>query len=1078
MNTERQDPARNVVMQIEEQITQLDQAEHIADTTFIAIRRLTQIAIKEFFGTDEIGQSLNDAIHYCAQTRNHKAQRQIALLLVRLLGVQGLLHLGRETERHVVDVFEQGLQDLAKQFGLERKRQTFEKFELIGSLHEKACMLMSGLAQCPSAPERLVAGQADLLKILNSPFLSAYLQPYGFGRVKEHVVLLPNKIRDVLSLRDHSYSARLIEVSELVQKELKYAIGCCDFLTINYYLPFLSAVERAVNEIQAGSRERFICDIVPLKAVPDLAEKHYPLHAVDRAVKVVVRMVNKGPGVALDAIAEISGKSGRLVYDDKCFLGDIPPGPFTLAFEILILEPTLREDLVIDISWLEVGAPQRKEVMFDCHLKGQRPDIDWAELEMQQPYSTEVAEGEDFVGRRTKLNNIAARYLKARMVSSFITGQKRVGKTSLARAVEGYLKGSPKGADFQILYLEYGQYSRMKAVDTVEALGLEIAEFMCTPLQEKPQALAMNFSGSLAPLSKLADALIKECPGKRFVIILDEFDEIHLEIYRFGPLAETLFSNLRALSAKKNLAFLLVGGEKMPFVMSAQGDQLNKFVKEQVDYFNRVDEWEDYVELVRRPVQSSLDWTDGAVARLFELTHGHPYYTKLLCNAAYTTAVSARDSVITQEEVDSAAYRLIKDLGSNVFAHIWKDGIQQEGADAEVVEVRRRRVLSAMAQVLRAQKPLTIEHIVKYKSGLKLQDSEVPPLLNDLARRQFIYLERGEYQFSIPLFQLWLIEHGAAQLMSDALAEEYELSVEKAEEEAYISLGAIVSLVKKWHIYRGQVISPDVVRAWLNQAPTRQEQRLLFKMLENLRFVSTAQIREMLKDAHNMLTQFLRPFVSQKRMDRRQDVLVTYVDGTNKSGGRYASLYAEENRIASRCVVEPNQIAERINAHESQSGESISAIVLVDDFIGTGRSLSGNIIAFVETNKRLFHERAMRLFVVVLAATKVGEEGVRKELRKLPIKDCDLRVCEIIAEQHVAFSKDAHIWSSEEEAQRAKALCQRYGRLVHKENPLGYGDQGLLLVFPDNCPNNALPILHSDEQRDGGWVSLFPRSKT
>lgn len=1075
MNIRQPSAAKSVAMQIEEQISQIDTGQNV-DATFIAIRRLTLTAIQEYFDVQEKGQSLNDAIRYCAQTRNPKAQRHVALLLVRLLGIQGLLELNRESERHIVELFEEGVPDLAKQLGFAKLRQTFEKFELITSLHEKACMQMLQLAQCPSAPERFVASQGILLKALSSSFLSAYLQPYGFARVKEHVTLLPNKIRDVLSLRDHSYSARLIEVSELVQKELKYAKENCDFLTINYYLPFLSAVETAVNEIQAGSRERFICDIMPLKPIPDVAEKHYPLHAIDRIFRVVIRMVNKGPGVALEVIAEISGKSERLVYDDKCFLGDIPPGPFTLSFEILILESTQKEELVVDISWLEVGAPQRKEVIFDCYLVGQRPDIDWAGLESQQPYSTEVAEGEDFVGRRTKLNNIAARYLKPRMVSSFITGQKRVGKTSLAKAVEGYLKASPKGANFEILDLEYGQYSHMKAVDTVEALGHEIAEFMCTTLGKDAQD--MDFRGSLAPLSKLADALGKEYPDKRFVIILDEFDEIHLEIYRYGPLAETFFSNLRALSAKKNLAFLLVGGEKMQFVMSAQGDQLNKFVKEQVDYFNRVDEWEDFIELVRRPTKNSLEWTDGAVTRLFELTNGHPYYTKLLCNTAFTTAVSTRDSVITQEEIDNAAYRLIKDLGSNAFAHIWKDGIQQEGADAEVVELRRRRVLSAIAKVLRDQKALTIENINKYKSGLKLQENEVPPLLNDLVRRQFLYFEHGQYQFLIPLFQLWIVEHGAAQLMSDALAEEYELFVEKAEEEAYVSPSAIVSIVKGWHTYRGQTIAADAVRSWLNQVPTRQEQRLLFKILMHLRFLSTTQIREMLKDAHGMLTQFLRPFVSQKKIDRRLDILVTYVDGAGKSGGRYASLYAEENRIGSRCVIDSNLIGEKITAHENQCGDSISAIVLVDDFIGTGKSLSGNISAFVERNKVLFDERGMRLFVVALVATKAGEERVRRELRKLPIKECDLRVCELIAEEHFAFSQNANIWTSEEESRRAKALCLKHGQLVHKENPLGYGDQGLLLIFPDNCPNNTLPILHSDEQRDGGWTSLFPRSKT
>lgn len=102
-------------------------------------------------------------------------------------------------------------------------------------------------------------------------------------------------------------------------------------------------------------------------------------------------------------------------------------------------------------------------------------------------------------------------------------------------------------------------------------------------------------------MSKTADTLFQNSPEKKFVFVLDEFDEIDPDLYRFGALAEAFFSNLRTLSSKQNVAFLLVGGEKMPFVMSAQGDQLNKFVSERLDYFSRAEEWADFVKLVCKP---------------------------------------------------------------------------------------------------------------------------------------------------------------------------------------------------------------------------------------------------------------------------------------------------------------------------------------------------------------------------------------------------------------------------------------------------------------------------------------------
>ena len=42
----------------------------------------------------------------------------------------------------------------------------------------------------------------------------------------------------------------------------------------------------------------------------------------------------------------------------------------------------------------------------------------------------------------------------------------------------------------------------------------------------------------------------------------------------------------------------------------------------------------------------------------------------------------------------------------------------------------------------------------------------------------------------------------------------------------------------------------------------------------------------------------------------------------------------------------------------------------------------------------------------------------------------------------------------------------------------GYGEQGLLLTFPRNCPNNTLPILHGNRPGEKGWRAIFPRRKS
>jgi len=100
-------------------------------------------------------------------------------------------------------------------------------------------------------------------------------------------------------------------------------------------------------------------------------------------------------------------------------------------------------------------------------------------------------------------------------------------------------------------------------------------------------------------------------------------------------LANTFFLNLRTLSSKPNISFILVGAEKMPHVMSSQGERLNKFARESLDSFDLSSEWADYRELVQTPVAHSIKVHEAAVRKLFELTDGHPYFTKVLCGAMY-----------------------------------------------------------------------------------------------------------------------------------------------------------------------------------------------------------------------------------------------------------------------------------------------------------------------------------------------------------------------------------------------------------------------------------------------------------
>ena len=326
---------------------------------------------------------------------------------------------------------------------------------------------------------------------------------------------------------------------------------------------------------------------------------------------------------------------------------------------------------------------------------------------------------------------------------------------------------------------------------------------------------------------------------------------------------------------------------------------------------------------------------------------------------------------------------------------------------------------------------------------------------------------------TVELFGNWLVEGGFTRLISDQLGDELAELQQEREDAAYVHSKEIVELVEKWDLYQGRQIASEEIRAWIEQVESHVLQRILFKVLEHVRFVREPEIREMFAHAHSRIRSKLPVHVMRKRSDRRNDILVTYVDGAGKSGAYFAGIYANENRIISRNVVEPGMIEGAIN---DLSEEEEYGVVVVDDMIGTGDGLVENLKKLNARFSDVGIGTNIPLALVIICGTRKGEVKVTRFLEE-NIPNADLEICELLDNRHFAFSDDKGFWESDEEKNAAKSLIRDLGSRVHRRNPLGYAQQGLLLTFPRNCPNNSLPILHSFGRGEFGWNPIFRRSK-
>ena len=392
----------------------------------------------------------------------------------------------------------------------------------------------------------------------------------------------------------------------------------------------------------------------------------------------------------------------------------------------------------------------------------------------------------------------------------------------------------------------------------------------------------------------------------------------------------------------------------------------------------------------------------------------------------------------------------------------------------KIVALKRQYSLMAWARAARSGKSLTSESIEAHVNTSQLNSGEVLPLLENFCQRGvFVEHDRGTYSPSVELFGTWLREGGFSKLVSDHLGDELADARQIRENKAYVQSHEIVEVAENWGLYQGQQITEDKIRAWLEQVESHVEQRILFKLLQNIRFINDLEIKEKFYQAHKWINDKLPTFKKSKKIQRRRDIFVSHIDGAGKSGEHYAALYASANEISQTNSIHPSKLEKKL--YQVGSSEKFG-LVIVDDIIGTGNNLMGKLSEFLELFENTKVGTKIPLSIVVLYGTIEGERKVRKFIPD-SLHNADLEICEILRGEHIAFNEDLGFWETEKEKDEAKALLTQLGIRIQKQKPLGYENQGLLLTFTRNCPNNCLPILHGNGRGDKQWKPLFPRRK-
>ena len=626
----------------------------------------------------------------------------------------------------------------------------------------------------------------------------------------------------------------------------------------------------------------------------------------------------------------------------------------------------------------------------------------------------------------------------------------------------------------ELASLHEGQLGHRVAIRLVEALGVA---------QEVP--VEDEFRAGLGRLVPFVDALSRES-GRKMLLIIDEFDDLSSAFY-LGERGKQFVKALRSLS-EVGLTFMFVGSERMNSIYQRHSEDLNKWVNRSLD---RIEAEADCEALITEPVAGKIEYESDAVKRIVEYCKGNPFYMHLVAGKVFQRCAQERRTFVGTSDFEHVRRSVVRELGPTNFAHFWGDVPVLDPGDKERSVAENCLFLACVARLssggyeglddlVAAQDQLALEP----RERLTMQDLRDVEV--GLLRRRVISRRSGGAEgadVELPVFRDWLLDNGERELLPMWRSFQNEQTA-KGPAEDLVSLEIVESAgfpideddllaVSERLVYLGSQKDVAEVRRWLRQFDDESRIEVAFLLLKRLvekGFVNEgSNVNGLAKMADSLNARRLDVGNGVWRAFRRRldNLYLGHVDSETKSGA------ATARELAKRMM--PGKCASIDGMHTWARAhlDDDPMLVVVDDFAGTGRTLTKGLDRLWSLDRELFAKLAEEGRVVCCLQTAFPE-GIKRVKRKFP--NVEVLAMTTFDDEVRALSDEAGIFENEGERAYAQDVLLQIGRQLVPQNPLGFGDMAALVSFHNTIPNNTLPVFWCAGQANGReWRPLLPR---
>lgn len=852
---------------------------------------------------------------------------------------------------------------------------------------------------------------------------------------------------------------------------LAEALQACEATVASLDTHFARAtVGLVASALSAVATRRIELSRPPARIVAIVDSRPLPLREPGVTCDVALHLENASDVGATHVTALLSAEDAQVTTPSDPVLIETlrPRTAMPIAMPVTVLRGATDLKLDIRVAWRNPDHSLGSED-FQVTVLAQPAGIDWDSVVGLQPFAPYPVENAmALVGRGQLLKQLELQFASIPLGNMYVTGQRRVGKTSLVRVLTQQLKQI--NAHLLVASVEMGEVRQEGGKDTISELGVALARKLIEAANASGAVDPPRFNGSLAPLNELVDELRQLDDRLTFLLVIDEFDELPDEMFRRSGPGDAMFLPMRSLAQKPYVGWILVGGERMPYIRDEQATRLNTFKETKVDYLAFVEQGArsdartgNFASLVRQPLPNGFEVTDEAIAEIHATTLGNPHFSKALCAHLYDDAVRRKDALMQQQDVARAIKIVAAQSDVELFAHFWEDGIfSNDREERRRVELERRHVLAAVADARRAGHSES-ERVDTTAETLGLSRATAVRTRKDFLRRGVLADTGGLIAPKVPLFGSWLEDEGAYQLAPKGIAERAEGEFKGADQAATVNPSEISLLLRQWGAFkfRGESISRDDIARWLEQFANPVEARLMFRLLERFRTIAEAELLEGLRRLNRLISHEGR--ISLEKGQRTlAHVLVAGVGESGASGQAIAYKYRQANNLRQRNVVSVDAIEPRL-----ATDQAIRAVVLVDDFIGSGKTVAKDL-------DRIRRPKGSDVQFFVFAISGIPEALIELEQStSATALDLSVEVAHPLTSSELPFAADSPVFKNETDQTKAEEILRRYGSKLVPSMPMGFGQRAALVAFPDNCPNNVPPIFWSDAN---DWRPLFRRT--